>query len=230
MENRLRFSESFVDYRQLRPGNLNSERFRHLWLLLFWPIYGLAFAFVERWYQVPEYHIMYMPLDDKIPFCEYFLIPYLFWFVFLVGIIVYTLFFDTECFKKFMWYIIITYSVTIIIYLIYPTAQELRPESFARDNVFTRFIAGFYEFDTNTNVCPSIHVIGSLAVMFAAWNSKHFSTPGWKAAFAVVALLICVSTVFLKQHSIVDVFAAIPLCLIAYPIAFRKRAAQSVRA
>ena len=42
----------------------------------------------------------------------------------------------------------------------------LRPEVFARDNALTRAVAWFYTFDTNTNVCPSLHVIGSAAALF----------------------------------------------------------------
>ena len=212
-----------VDYRKFRLRELNSEQFRHLKLLFFWPIFGLLFMFVERGGWERTYHLMYCSFDDLIPFCEYFLIPYLFWFIFLVGIHIYTLLFDVESFKKMMRYIIITYMTAMAIYFIFPTAQELRPVAFERDNMFTRFIAGFYQFDTNTNVCPSIHVIGSLAVMFAAWNSRHFRTLGWKLAFGVVAALISVSTVFLKQHSVLDILAALPICLIAYPLVYKNK-------
>ena len=93
----------------------------------------------------------------------------------------------------------------------------------AAANIFTRFLAGFYQFDTNTNVCPSIHVIGSVAVMTCAWHSKHFSSKGWRIAFTATAVLISISTVFLKQHSILDVLAAIPVCLLAYYAVYGQR-------
>lgn len=83
-------------------------------------------------------------------------------------------------------------------------------------------MAWFYTFDTNTNVCPSIHVMGSLAVLTAAWHTPRFRTAGWRAAFAAAAVLICLSTVFLKQHSVLDVIAALPICLAAY-LAVRRR-------
>lgn len=162
----------------------------------------------------------------KFLFASFFLIPYLFWFVFLIGIHLYTLMYDVDSFKKLMKYIIITYSAAIIIYLFFPTCQELRPLSFERSNIFTEFLKGFYVFDTNTNVCPSIHVIGSLAVMFTAWQTKGFESPKWKIAFGITALLICMSTVFLKQHSVLDLFAALPICLIAYFICFSKKGGQ----
>lgn len=212
-----------VDYRELRPSTLHEERFRHVKLLLFWPVFGMLFALVERGLPGRVYHPVYCPMDDMIPFCEWFLIPYLFWFVFLVGMLVYGFFFDRDSFCGMMRYVMITYTVTMLVYLLYPTVQYLRPVSFARDNLLTRFVAWFYTFDTNTNVCPSIHVLGAFAAMYAGWNSRHFSSLPWRAAFAVATALICLSTVFLKQHSVMDVLLALPLALAAYPLAFGKK-------
>lgn len=205
-----------VDYRQFRWSKRNAPEFSHLKLLLFWPLFGLLFALAERGGLPLTYHPVYVPVDDRIPFCEYFLPFYLFWFLFLSGMVVYTLFFDIPAFRKMMWFTILAYSATMLIYFLYPTCQELRPTEFARDNAFTRFIRWFYVFDTNTNVCPSLHVIGSFSAVVGAWYSRRFSTPGWRAAFLLAAALICVSTVFLKQHSVVDVLAALPLCAAAW--------------
>lgn len=210
-----------VDYRKLRLNNLNSPEFKHLKLLLYWPLYGLAFLYAERFYQVDHYYEMYCRLDDYIPFVEIFLIPYLFWFVFLIGIHIYTMFYDVESFKKLMYFIILTYTISTIIFFVFPTCQNLRPTEFARDNILTRFMASFYQFDTNTNVCPSLHVVGSLAVMFTAWNCKKLQSLKWKVSFGVVAFLISISTVFLKQHSVLDIIAALVICFIAYPICFK---------
>jgi len=212
-----------IDYRRFRFNKLNTPEFEHLKYLAYWPVFGLFFLTVERLWIRKSYYPIHCAWDDVIPFCEYFLIPYLFWFVFLVGIHIYTLLFDTESFKNLMRFIIISYSAAMLIYMIFPNCQELRPIAFERDNFFTRFVAGWYQFDTNTNVCPSIHVIGSVAVMLCAWNSKHFSTTGWRVAFGVTALLISISTVFLKQHSVLDVLAAIPVCVIAYFAVYPQR-------
>lgn len=223
MNKQMKCNRPIVDYRKLRLNNLNGNEYKHLKLLLYWPLYGLLFMFVERFYQVDNYITMYTPIDDMIPFCEWFVIPYLFWFVYLIGMHAYTLLYDIDAFKKMMKFIIITYSVTIIIYLLCPTCQQLRPVTFERDNILTRFMSGFYKFDTNTNVCPSIHVIGSLAVLFTSYHCKGTESIGWKTAFTVVGILICASTVFLKQHSILDVLAALPICAIAYLICFTKK-------
>ena len=99
-----------VDYRKLRPGNLNSPEFKHLLLLLYWPVYGAVFCLLERGLSL-NYHAVEANLDAKIPFCEFFVFPYYFWFVFLVGIHLYTLFFDIPAFKKLMYFIMITYPL-----------------------------------------------------------------------------------------------------------------------
>lgn len=212
-----------VDYRAFRLRKINDEAYRHLKLLLYWPVYGLLFLYVERFYPVASYHVMHCALDDWIPFNEWFLIPYLFWFVFLVGMHIYTLLYAPEAFRRMMHFIILTYSAAILAYLVWPTCQNLRPAAFPRDNALTAFIAGFYQFDTNTNVCPSIHVIGSLAVMFTAWHCRGLEHWGWKLAFTLTALLICVSTLFMKQHSALDILAALPICLIAYKLCFARQ-------
>ena len=134
-----------VDYRKLRIDNLFSNEFKHLLYLVFWPLYGLMFFYVERLYPVKEYITVYSRIDDFIPFCEWFLIPYLFWFVYLAGMLLYTALYDIDAFKKMMNFIIITYTVTIVIYLIFPTCQELRPTSFERDNLLTRIMTNYYQ-------------------------------------------------------------------------------------
>lgn len=219
-----------TDFRRFRFSKLITDEFRHLKLLIFWPIFGLLFTFVERFYNVGHYYSMHCPLDDMIPFCEWFLIPYLLWFVYLIGTIVYTFFFDVAAFKRMMYFIIITYSITMLIYLVFPTCQDLRPTQFARDNVLTRFVAWFYNFDTNTNVCPSIHVLGSVAAMLGLCDCRRLQNPKLKLLFILLCVLICISTVFMKQHSVLDVLAALPLCVIAYPICYKAGRHEKVSA
>ena len=225
----MRIPKPVVNYLDFRPNKLNTDEFRHLKLLFFWPAYGLLFMFVERFYQVPGYCPMACAMDGWIPFNEWFLLPYFLWFVTVPGMLVYLLFYDLKTYRRYMWFIIFTYSTAILTYLIFPTCQQLRPASFERDNLLTRVVAHFYEFDTNTNVCPSIHVIGAIAVLFASWEVKPLRTPGWKAASMVVCVLICLSTVFLKQHSVLDILAALPVCLGGYLLCFRDAPAPYAR-
>lgn len=215
-------TNSLVDYyRGFRLSLLTTERFRHLLLPLYWIGFGLAFYLVEQVFTPSRWHVMHCALDDVIPFCEWFVIPYVFWFVYMVGMHVYTFFFDVAAFKKLMTYIIITYSAALVLFLVFPTAQNLRPAAFPRDNVLCRFMGHFYQMDTSTNVCPSLHVVGSMAVLFAAWDTPRFQTRKWKIAFDVTTALICVSTVFLKQHSVVDVVVGLLFSYAGYLLVYR---------
>lgn len=163
---------------------------------------------------------MHTAFDEMIPFNEYFIVPYLFWFVFLTGMVAYTALFNVAAFQRMMYFIMITYTVTIIIYIIYPTYQDLRPVTFERTNIFTQTVRNFYRHDTKTNVCPSLHVLGSVAAMLAGWDTERFSKTGWKIVFFIITVLISISTLTLKQHSIVDVILAIFLSIIAYIIVY----------
>ncbi len=156
----------------------------------------------------------------RLSFCEYFLLPYLFWFAFIVGMLMYTLLFDIKEFKRFMYFTMLAYSITIIIYFIYPTCNILRPADFVRDNTFTYIIRAYYRMDTNTNVCPSLHVIGSIAVMLAGLHTKSIKPLWIKLLIVLLAILISVSTVFVKQHSILDILWALPVCLLGYLIVY----------
>ncbi|MBQ7751740.1 MAG: phosphatase PAP2 family protein [Clostridia bacterium] len=190
-------------------------------ILFFWPIFGAVFWSMEL-IGAENYHNVYCFLDDKIPFCEYFVIPYYFWFIFLIGMMVYGFFWDETALRNYMKFTAITYTVTLFIYAIYPTAQNLRPMSFENNNFCTQIVKFAYKVDTNTNVCPSIHVLGSMAVYFATRKSRVFGKKAWRITFFAVTVLITLSTLFVKQHSVLDVVFAVILGIIAYPFVYKK--------
>ncbi len=206
----------FDYYRDFNFKNITSKKYRHLFLILFWPMYLSFFILTEK-YVTPIFDI-YCPLDDLIPFCEFFVIPYVLWYALLAFVSLYTLFFDIPSFKKFYLFLSVTCIITFSLYIIFPNMQNLRPQEFARDNIFVDVMKNLYSIDTNTNVCPSIHVIFSLGMLFAMWNSKHFSSTLWRVIELVVAASICLATVFLKQHSVLDIFAGVALSFSILPI------------
>ena len=169
---------------------------------------------------------MHCRLDDLIPFCKWFVIPYAFWFLFVGGMLLYTLFYNIPAFRRMMWFIILTYSFALVTYLLFPNCQHLRPTLLGGD-LLTRFTAKLYAADTNTNVCPSIHVIGSLAVWLADRDMKQLPPLLRKYLIPAMAILISVSTVFLKQHSALDILAALLVCAAAYPLVYRSPARRT---
>lgn len=210
------YPEPQIDMKDFRPNRINEPQYRHIWGLLFWPVFILRYLIIERIEPIGQFHLIHFLLDDLIPFQEWFLIPYALWYVGLIGMHLYTLIYDVDSFKKYTRFLIISMSASTAIFILYPSYQDLRPEDFPRDNLLTWVVGILYSIDTNTNVFPSEHAIGALAVFSAYLHTESMRSPGRTVVFAIMTILVCLSTVFLKQHSILDVVAALPICLIAY--------------
>ena len=56
----------------------------------------------------------------------------------------------------------------------------------------------------------------------SAWLKERDVHKMWKIFVVIAAILICLSTMFIKQHSALDFFAALPVCLLAEIIAYGK--------
>lgn len=210
------------DYRGLRLNNINEPRFRHLLLLLGWVGYFILYFATENLIPWDSCHTIHCALDDIIPFNEYFAIPYCFWYVLVFGSLAFYLLFDPEKFSELQTFIIVTQVVAMTVYIIYPSRQELRPETFARDNFFTRVMAFIYDFDTSTGVCPSLHVAYSVGIA-SVWLKDRLAPVWWKCFVVLSAVTISAATCFVKQHSAVDVLAAVPVCILAEFIVYWKK-------
>lgn len=211
-----------VDYRTFRLSKINDPQFSHLKYLLGWVGYFILFFLTENLIPAEKCYPVHCRLDDIIPFHEIFLIPYVFWYVLIVISLLYFLLYNVEGFKDLQKFIIITQVVAMAAYILFPSRQDLRPLEFPRDNVLTQCISLLYSVDTNTGVCPSLHVAYSLGIASVWLKEKTASIP-WKGFVVIAVILICLSTMFIKQHSAVDFFAALPVCLLAEMIVYGKK-------
>lgn len=203
-----------VDYRQFRLRKLSQPEFSHLKLLLGWVIYFTLYFLTENLIPVERCHPIHCIVDDWIPFCEWFIIPYFLWYVYIVMTLLYMLLYNVDGFKRLSTYIIITQMTAMAIYILFPSRQDLRPEVMPRENVLTWLISILYSSDTNTGVCPSLHVAYSLGIA-SAWMKEKDISIVWRICMVVFAALVCISTAFVKQHSVLDGLAAVPICLFA---------------
>ena len=99
--------------------------------------------------------------------------------------------------------------------------QNLRPEVFPRENIFTYFLGLIYKFDTNTGVFPSMHVAFSLAVVSVALKDNELAG-AVKTLICVLVILICMAVCFVKQHSVLDVLGALPVSIAAEIMVYGK--------
>lgn len=210
-----------VDYREFSLRKLTSPQYSHLLFLLGWVGYFILYFLTENLIPVENCHVVHGALDDIIPFCEIFVIPYVFWYLLIVVTLVYFALYNPQGFRQFMTFIIVTQVVAMICYIVWPSCQMLRPQILPRDNFLTKIVGLLYTYDTNTGVCPSLHVAYSLGIA-SAWLKEKDTHVLWKIFVVIAVILICLSTMFIKQHSVVDFYAALPLGLLAEFIAYYK--------
>jgi len=187
----------------------------HALLLIVYLLAGLHFQYLQD-HVVRKYEIA-CALDKHIPFVSAFVIPYILW----AGYIAITLgvfcFKDKPEFMRLCSAICVGMYVSFFFYWFWPHGQILRPEIpvLEAGNIFDQTVAHLYKIDTPdepTNCAPSIHVLNAMAVNFSIWRSSFTAKWPWvRWSSSVLMISIVLSTVLIKQHSILDVFMGIAL-------------------
>jgi membrane-associated phospholipid phosphatase len=164
-----------------------------------------------------------MAVDDYIPFVEYFIVPYLLWFVYVTYAVLHFLFNNKIEFYKLCTFLFTGMTVFLIVSTIYPNGQHLRPYIFLHNNVCTDLVKWLYATDTPTNLFPSIHVYNALGVHFAIVNSESFrNNKRVRIGSFILMASIIMSTMFLKQHSVFDVITAFVMATVMYSFVYGK--------
>lgn len=195
-------------------------KYHHAWVFLYGFIYMPWFTWLEK-HVTSHYFVIHSVFDDYIPFLEIFIIPYLLWFVYVSGTVIYFFFTDKQGFYKVCTLLITGMTLFLIICTVFPNGLNLRPTTFARDNIFVDLVQFIYRADTSTNVLPSLHVYNSIGCYIAIRNSEKLRQYRWvQNGSLVLTVLIVLSTMFLKQHSVVDVIAAIVMIYFIYQFVY----------
>lgn len=197
-------------------------KYKHGVILSYFFVYITWFTYLERTVTT-KFHPIHSRLDDLIPFNEVFVIPYFLWFLYIFITVAYFLLTSKKDFYKCCANLFIGMTICLLIYTIWPNGHHLRVDlnSLGRHNIFITILSKLYRFDTATNVFPSIHVFNSVAAFIAINKCERLRRIKWLQWSALLlTILICMSTVFLKQHSILDVFAALVLNTIVYVIVY----------
>lgn len=177
-----------------------------------------------------NYTVIHMAIDDKIPFCELFVVPYFLWFLYVAWIVLYLFFMNKNDYYKSCTFLFTGMTIFLIVSTFFPNIQHLRPFLMPRDNIFTKLVSSLYHIDTSTNLWPSIHVYNSLGVFFAVIHNKTLaSNKKVKIGSFIMSSLIILSTMFIKQHSMFDVMTAFILAAIVYTIVYRFDVIMSIK-
>lgn len=186
-------------------------------MAIYMVFYMPTFFWIESLDHGNRFHIIHTAIDDMIPVIEIFIIPYALWLPYLViGMIAIAV--RSRVFSRKTSYMLMTgMTLFIIISLVYPNMLELRAAIPDRENIFMHFINYLHSIDTPTDVLPSLHVYDALCVA----AGLHLTFKDKKSLLIlsdILTILIVLSTVFIKQHSIIDVISAIVMFISVFII------------
>lgn len=198
-----------------------SKKYWHIVFALYIPVYLISFFSIEH-IEYDYVTIIHSPIDDMIPFCKYFIIPYLLWFLYMTLPIIFFFFYSREEFIKYVSFLIIGMSTCLILYVVFPSGLELRPEHVDSSDIFGALVNFIYMADNPYNVCPSIHCLNSFGAHIAIRKCEYFKQrPAFIYCSFILVVLICLSTFFLKQHSVYDCLTAVPMAVVLYLLIYR---------
>lgn len=197
------------------------KKYKHGIPMLFYMLfYFICFSYLED-VNITKVKIIYTPIDDIIPFIEFFVVPYFLWFFYVAVVAIYLFFKDVENFNRTCLFLGIGMTVFLLISMLVPNGHNLRPTEFVRDNIFTDMVQFLYTIDTPTNIFPSIHVFNSIVIHIAVTKSEKLASNKLiKNGSLILSLSIIFATVFLKQHSALDVYSACVLAFASYFIVY----------
>ena len=188
-------------------------------LLVFGALYlSIFFALEQRDEKV---NIIQADIDTRIPFCEYFIVPYVLWYFFVAGTVLY---FMVRASQKEYESLILSLAIGMILFVIvsfvYPNGHNLSP-AITEDNIFLKAVKFLYSIDTSTNILPSLHVFNTVVCYKAILNNRECRQHNWLiVSLGILSVSIILSTMFLKQHCVVDVVAALFCNAVTYHVVY----------
>lgn len=197
-------------------------------VLAYMVFYMCFFGFLEQRSGV-QIHMLQMRADYRIPFCEYFIVPYFLWFPYVGATAVYFTMIDDNRTEFYQFAVSMGIGMTLFLMIsyVFPNGHTLRPYTFPRENVFTDLVRYLYRIDTPTNIMPSLHVFNSVMCCMAIWESKGLrSRRIIRKGALILTILIIGATMFLKQHTILDVIAGIVLAGVCWFCMYRFRVSK----
>lgn len=145
-------------------------------------------------------------LDKAIRFNSIFIIPYVYWYIYIIVGFIFILISSREKYMRIFLSFFIGMCICYIVYYLYPT--EISRPIIPDNNIFNSLVRLIYSADRPVNCFPSLHVLTTYFLMrytkYEKSKKKFYYTQ-------ITGGLIIVSTVFVKQHFVVDILGAIIL-------------------
>ena len=188
-------------------------------ILVFVFIFQSFIYFISKFFQHDPIYLNNV-IDSKITFIPYFVVFYFIWYFLLILVPLLILKYDKKVFDRYMVVSIIYSIIEGMIFILFPTTMDREP--LVIDSVFTWLINIIYKLDTPVcNLFPSAHCAFSILFIISILDVKEIKN-NYKVLIIVTSVLIILSTVFIKQHVVIDIFGAFIIIPIYYIIRRRK--------
>ena len=181
---------------------------RHVWSCMAVMLLGQLLAFYATRLLLPylPQHSFETALDAAIPVRAEWIIIYYLTFVFWIASAVLILSESRAYARRMVQGYLIAMLVSGVIFLVWPTTltRPVPPDT----GLFNILLALLYQIDAPVNLCPSLHVLITYFCIRAAMGSRI--VPRWYLPASWVFLaLVCLCVLFVKQHVLADIPAAI---------------------
>lgn len=151
-------------------------------------------------------------LDNNIPFIPEFIYPYIFWYIMIVTVPFLIFIKNPTNFYKYMTSLFITIIISTIIFILFPTTVN-RPD-IEVENISLWLVNLIYLLDTPSLCClPSMHCMICFLMIIYSLFTKEFNIYK-KGIITILSLLVVASTLFIKQHVIIDALLALIITII----------------
>ncbi|MBS5939584.1 phosphatase PAP2 family protein [Clostridium sp.] len=184
--------------------NLQDVKWMDLTWLLVMPIININYLLAG--YLAESGTSLALELDKEIPFISVFIFPYVYWYIFILLGLVFILSKDRERYGRTLLAIYVAMCICYLFYYFYPV--EISRPVIANTTIPNRLVNIIYENDRPLNCFPSIHVLNTYIIMRF---TKLKDSKSWFWYTNISGILIMLSTLFIKQHFILDGVMAIAL-------------------
>ncbi len=149
-----------------------------------------------------------IPWDHHIPFVPMFVLIYFGSYIYWVAGVWHVGSRGREALYELLTAAILSFGVCLLFFVFLPTTI-VRPE-ITESGVFNELMRLLYRLDTPQNLFPSMHCMNSWLIFIAVRGRKEYSK--WvRIFFCVFSLFVFASTVFVKQHFLIDIVAGVLL-------------------
>ena len=158
------------------------KKYGHIWMLSY------AFIYLPWFSRLQEnvnktYHVMHTALDDLIPFNEYFIVPYLMWFLYVAATIAFFFFKNRDDYYRLCTFLFTGMTISLLVCTLFPNGTDFRPAFEYIAELLERGefeqLRGVLYFTDGQGIYPEKKPPYDTAFVFMQKDYKDVDVPPW---------------------------------------------------